>query len=266
MRKAKAVIAIILIIILVVLGVVLFRYAIEHKKLPVAVDIRTLLKEAKPKRRLPFVPGEQLTYDVFLKGLRLGSSVLTFHGETELNGRKCYHITFHTDVKAFNDKEEIYADRETFLPVRVERSIQQFGTFPYTIQEEYDQELFKVDIHKQGKVFSKNTTIQREAPIYNPILLPYYYRIQPVIREGERKEITLPLLEFEVVLVGEDTLAIEIGEYVAYIFDSVPSKFKFWLSADERRIPLKIEGLGPLGYSLIIKEIGQVGEERLVVE
>ncbi len=209
---------------------------------------------------LPFSEGEQLIYDVYYKKLKVGKSILTFHGEKVIDGKNAYHITFSTKVPGLKDVEEIYADQQTFLPLRVLRQIDQIGSFRTTINEEYDQKAFQVRIKKQGKFLSKKFTIQKKAPIHNAILLPYYYRAKPAIANDQKFKVTLPTADFDVVFKGEETISTYLGEYSTYVFSSVPAKFTFWLSVDKKRIPLKIKSLTVQGYSLIIRSIGSTKE------
>ncbi len=205
---------------------------------------------------LPFPKGEQLIYDVYFKKLKVGKSVLTFHGEDKIDGKDIYRITFSTTLPLFKDFEDIYFDKETFLPVKVFRKINKIGNFPVRIKEEYDQDNFKVKIRKQGKFLSKEFIIKKDAPIHNAIILPYQYRRKPVINEGEKARIILPKADFELVYRGKEVIKTRLGESPAYVFASIPPKFTFWLSADERKIPLKIKSLNVVRYSLVINSIG----------
>lgn len=209
----------------------------------------------KTRLDFPFLKGERLIYDVNYNNLKIGESVLIFNGEKELNGEKVYHITFSTDLGAFKDVEDIYADKETFLPLKVSRRISQIGRFSYNVNEEYDQENFKVEIHKEGKLLSKEFTIKKDAPISNAILLPYYYRQQPDYCEKKKLEVILPTVNFDVVFKGKETIDTYLGQHSAYSFASIPAKFAFWLSTDKRRIPLKIKSSINPDYSLTIRSI-----------
>lgn len=208
---------------------------------------------------LPFCKGEYLIYDIYYKRVKIGKSVLIFHGERKIDGKVVYYITFSTHLPAFEDVENIYADRETFLPFRIHRRLKRLGGFPVTITEEYDQETFEVKIKKQGKrPFSKKIIIEKDAPIQNAILLPYYCRTKPVITENQKFKVTLPTADFDMVFKGKETVRTGLGKHPAYVFTSIPSKFTFWLSADKKRLPLKIESYNVCGYALVIRSIGDV--------
>ncbi|MBU4312327.1 MAG: DUF3108 domain-containing protein [Candidatus Omnitrophica bacterium] len=199
--------------------------------------------------------GETFTYEVIYNGLSIGKSTLTFNGEKQLGDKKIYHITLFTKTAALKDTEEIYGDKETFLPVEVHRTIKKKIGFADRIIEKYDQENFRVDISSKSKLRSKSFSIQKDSPIHNAILLVYYCRTKDDLKEDDKFKITLPTIDLEVMFSGIETIKTDLGEYQAYVFTSDPPKFKLWLSADEKRIPLKMKNPGTLGYSLIIKSI-----------
>jgi len=204
---------------------------------------------------LPFYEGEQLEFDVYYKALKLGSSKLTFHGEKELDGKNLYYITFRTNVPGFQDEEEIYAYKGSFLPYRILRDIKRGGAFPIKICEDYDQKSYKVDIEEKGTLLTKRQTITKDCPIHNALLLTYLYRTR---LNPERCKVSIPMLDFDIVSEGKKTVMTDAGERSAYIFTGEPSKFTFWLSADENRVPLKITGHSMLEYSLVLVNVKNV--------
>jgi len=214
-----------------------------------------IVKRDQNISRLPFRKGERFTYEVRYKGLKLGRSTLTFHGEKDLGDKKVYHITFFTKIPSLKDTEELYANKETFLPLEVHRTLKKRLGFSDRIKEIYDQENFRVEVRQKSKLRSKNFSIQKDAPLHNAILLTYYYRRREDFNEDERLKINLPTFDSEIIFNGIETINTPLGEYQAYAFISDPPKFKFWLSTDEKRIPLKIRNPGMLGYSLIIRSI-----------
>ncbi len=204
---------------------------------------------------LPFKNGESLTYEVRYKGLKIGESILKFHGEEELGGKKVYHVTFSTSVPAFKDTEELYAEKDSFLPIEVRRKIKKRIGFGDNIKEVYDQRNYRVDISQRSKLRSKDFFIKKDSSIHNAILLTYFYRMLERFDKNDKFKIRLPTIDLEVMFKGIETVETPLGDFQAYAFISKPPKFKLWLSADERRIPLKIYNPGTLGYSLVIKSI-----------
>lgn len=203
-------------------------------------------------KNFPFDEGEELIYDVYFKRLRIGKSVLTFHGEENIDAKDVYHITFYTDLGTYEDIEDIYAYKETFLPLRISRTIKRIGAFPVYIEEEYDQDAFTVKIKKKRYFLSHESTIKKKGPIHNALLLTYLYRIRPVM---ERFSVILPMAEFDVIFKGKDIITTRLGRYPAYLFAGNPSNFTFWLSTDKKRFPLKMENHTVMGYTFVLNSI-----------
>jgi len=214
------------------------------------------LPQYKISRDLPFKEGERFLYEIRYKDIKIGEAVLTFNGESRLNGKKVYFVTCSTTLPSIKDAEDLYAETNTFLPVEVHRSIKKRFGFDDNITEIYDQRTFKVHISSKSKLRSKSFSIQKSAPIHNAILLVYYYRSKKDFTKGERSKINLPTVEFEVLFDGVEHIATPLGEYEAYVFTSNPPRFKLWLSKDTHKIPLKIQTPNTLGYSMLIKSIG----------
>jgi hypothetical protein len=209
----------------------------------------------KDKASLPFKIGERLIYEVRYKNIAIGESILTFHGERKLQDKNVYYVTFSTKVPSFKDEEELYADINTFLPVEVRRKIKKTVGFDDRITEQYDQSNFKVDIKNRSKLRKKNTSIQKSSPLHNSILLTYYYRTIKDFKKGELLNMNLPTISLDVSFHAVEEVGVPLGKFSAYVFTSNPPKFKLWLSQDEKRLPLKIENPGTLGYSLVLKEV-----------
>jgi len=241
-------------IILVIILCCLSLYAILNLA-PYGHTIEELVYSNQGASQLPFKKGESFTYEVKCKDFKIGKSILTFNGEGDLDNKKVYHITFLTILPTLRDTEEIYADKNTFLPIEVHRKIRKRIGFSDNIIEKYDQENFRVDIEQKSKLRTNSFSIEKESPIHNVILLSYYYRTFENFNTKDRFKINLPTVDFEVAFKGIETIETHLGDYRAYAFTSDPPEFELWLSADEERIPLKIKNPGTLGYSLVIKSI-----------
>lgn len=207
------------------------------------------------EKKIYFPRGEELIYDVYYLGVKIGEAILKFHGERVLEGKKFYYITFTTKLPFLKDIENIYADKQTLLPYRVVRNIKRVGSLPLKVYENYDQKNYNVRIREKNMLSSKEYTIRRKAPMQNAILLTYFCRLIKDIDVGDRFKVVLPTVEFDVIVAQEDVLKIKLADHPAYKFISEPKKFVFWLSKDDARIPLKINSLILKGYSLVIRSI-----------
>ena len=64
----------------------------------------------------------------------------------------------------------------------------------------------------------------------------------------------LPTQQFKIELIAIEDVNVPAGTFKCYHFTSVPKKFEIWVTTDERRIPVKIKGMGNFGYILVMKE------------
>jgi len=194
--------------------------------------------------------GEEIVYNISFGGFVVGEARFACLTNTSLNGVDVNVMTFKTDAPRFADTETIYSDPGSHLPFRVERDILQWP-FREKIVEVYDQKNFTVTITKDP---GSTHTITRDRPIHNAILLPYFLRRMDNLGEGWKMAVTFPTHQFLVTLVSVDDLEVPAGTFKAYHFRSDPFKFEIWITADERKIPVKIQGLDLFGYTLAMKE------------
>ena len=197
--------------------------------------------------------GEKITYDVRLSRLSVGSATFEHLPGQRLGGAELNYSIFETKLAKFHDVEKIYSDPETFLPVKIERFV---STWPQaeSITEDYDQDKFVLTIKKiKGKNIEK-VVIKKDGCINNAILLPYYVRDRDNLDSGFSLVAKFPKQDFLIKLDGKQEIKVPAGKFMAYHFISEPRKFEIWVSADSRRIPLKIKGANSLGYTLVMKE------------
>ncbi len=210
------------------------------------------IEETKPAR-LNFV-GEKITYDVKMGKVSLGKAQYNNLPNQQLNGKDFNVMTLETKVTQFTDTEKIYSDIETFLPVKVERDVLKV-LLREKIIEDYDQNKFSVTITKNGLFKgAEKLVIQKDNPVHNAVLLPYSVRRIPNLEIGKIIVANLPLRKIELKLVSIEEITVPAGTFKAYHFASTPKQIEIWISADERRIPLKIQSNDLFGYSLMMSE------------
>ncbi|MFH1888916.1 MAG: DUF3108 domain-containing protein [Candidatus Omnitrophota bacterium] len=197
--------------------------------------------------------GERITYDVKMGGMRLGKASSNILANEKLNGRSLNVMTMDTRLTNFNDSEKIYSDPKTLLPVKVERNILNFISRE-KITEDYDQDNFTVTIIKRKGAKDQRLVIKKEGHINNAVLLPYYVRSLPALEVGKIITANLPTRNLEIKLVAIEDVKVPAGTFKAYRFQSTPKHITIWISADERRIPLKIVGSGLMSYSMFMRE------------
>lgn len=197
--------------------------------------------------------GEKITYDVRLGKIYLGKAVFHHLERLKLQGRAVNHITFDTRLVDFQDSEIIYSDPANFLPIKIERRINNWP-FHEKITEDYDQSKFILTITKVKGRNKEKFTIKKDSPIHNAILLPFYVRRVQNLDIGWTLIAQLPTQRFLIKLVSIEKVRVPAGEFNCYHFESLPNKFEIWISADQRRIPVKIKGLGAFGYIMAMQD------------
>ncbi len=193
--------------------------------------------------------GERIVYDVYAGWFHLGISTFTHLPDTRLADKEVALMTFETKIKGFYDLEQIYSDRDTLLPLRVLRDIDGWG-IKEKIIEEYNQKDLTLTFTKFTGDKKEESSLKAKGPIHNAVLLPFYIRKMSKPQIGWSILAYIPA-EFEIKLVAEQEITIPSGTFKAYLFKSVPANFEIWVSADERRIPLKIKSSGS---TMVMKE------------
>jgi hypothetical protein len=199
-----------------------------------------MLLEGK-KETLPFLANETIDYIIKLKGIKIGRATLTYKGKTKLDGKDVHLIIFYTNTMNFKDKETIYADIDNFLPLRIERSINNWGKKIYII-EEYDQKNYTVTITRIGRRHKKLKQIQKNAHIQNAILLTFLYRKLRDFEIGKDFPVTLPLAELVMRFTKKSRIKVPYGLYEAYLAESFPKGYRIWFEESNKAIPVKISG------------------------
>ncbi|MDD3233646.1 MAG: DUF3108 domain-containing protein [Candidatus Omnitrophota bacterium] len=195
--------------------------------------------------------GEKILYQVKLGILSVGTAEFEHRDIAELNGTAVHVVNFRTVLARFRDNELIYCLPGSLLPVRVERMID-FWPKKERITEEYDQTVFSLKITREEGKSRSEQVIKKDRAIHNAVLLPYYVRTIPGLKEGWRMNVQLPTQSFIVSLDSIEEVKVPAGTFKAYHFTSEPRKFEIWISADEKRIPLKLKGTSSAGYTLLL--------------
>jgi len=213
-----------------------------------------LIEESKiahvDKKKITNLKKEKFKYGIYLAGLKIGESVISFEGSTKLNGKDVLLITMESKAPNFYDYEEIYGNSGDFTPVLVKRKIKLFGE-NIEITEEYNQEEKEVVITRK----SKKTTIEKitsENRLNNIILFLFYFRTKKALKIGEKFTFNLPTKSLEMEIVKSVPIKTPCGRFNAYYLRSLPAKFKAWFSNDENLMPLRIDGAVGFGNTRLI--------------
>ncbi|MEW6008384.1 MAG: DUF3108 domain-containing protein [Candidatus Omnitrophota bacterium] len=197
-----------------------------------------------------FKKGETINYDVKLRGFKIGTAKMSYKGIVAKNGLTGVLVSFLADVANFKDLENIYIDLETFNPLFVVRKISLIIR-KETIEEDYFSKRNSVVITKNKK-FQNARTITSDAPFQHIISSIYYYRTLEDFEVGNELVLNLPLYKLKLQVKRIEEVEVPAGKFKAFYIESIPNKFKFWFSADEKRLPLKVEGVVSLAPAVMM--------------
>jgi hypothetical protein len=199
----------------------------------------------------------EMSYSGFLKA---GNATLEVK-ESNINGKPVYHVVgkgWTTGaIKWFfkvKDKYESYIDKETGMPYKFVRKIDE-GGHTKDIEIAFDHE--KKEAFVENKKYNTQKTIATEKNVQDMVSAFYYLRNNydtESIKEGEIVALNMFFDEenynFKLKFLGRETLETEFGKiktlkfrpYVmaGRVFKEQES-LTLWVSADDNKIPLKIK-------------------------
>ncbi|MBM3251857.1 MAG: DUF3108 domain-containing protein [Candidatus Omnitrophica bacterium] len=201
----------------------------------------------------PFKDGEKLMFRVKLGFLTIGRSQLIFQGKTKLDEKEVYLIKFTTKTTSFNDTETIYAELDSFLPLKVERDIRMLGK-KINITEEYNQEKKMVTITRTEGAKTTKEIIKSDSQLNSILCLIYFYRLPGNIELGKTLSINLPLKKIRLKVKDIQELDVPAGEFDAFLLESEPKGYNFWFDTSISRLPLSIDGAIKFGNARLLLE------------
>ena len=200
---------------------------------------------------LPFMPGEEIQYDIQKFGIKAGKAILRFEGTTTLDGHDVYLIVFIAQAMNFYDEERIYVDAESFLPLKVERTLNIFGK-KERIEEVYDHETGQIFLTKYVGEKETRQTLEKESGVENIYGFIYRYRRDGDFSVGDSIDIALPTKDMSFQLEGKQKISVGKKVYDAYIMESNPRQYRVWFDKSPQKIPLRIDGAVGFGNTSMV--------------
>lgn len=191
-----------------------------------------------------FRQGERIKFGVYSAGIKTGSGELVYYGCEDYSGYGAVqHIAFKVTTFSVRDEDIIFGTPDFRFPVRVERKIRLFGK-DEQIFEDYAPNHRSVTLKKsvQGKGVP-DQIINSDADLGNVLLLLYNLRNDRELREGKIYKIILPTQKFDLFVKDKRRIKTPMGVFEAFYLVSHPAKYRIWLSVQEDRLPLRIQGL-----------------------
>lgn len=223
-----------------------------------------------------FAPGERLTFDLKWGFIPAGQAVLEVRSMKMVNGVLSYHFVMQARTNAFIDRIYRYRSRiDAFADRQLTRSLHyhkmtELGTKTREDTVYFDWEINEARFRRTKKYPGDPPEVwtdQRRTPLmegtFDPLSVFYFTRqlevgpgapIERPVSDGKKcvlatamilKRETLRLngKEYETYLVEPDL------KHVGGVFEkSEDARILLWVTADERRIPVKIKSKVVVGY------------------
>ncbi len=216
------------------------------------------------ENRVPFSPGEKLTFQVRWAFIPAGEAVLQVYPIETMNGRKVYH--FALSARTYPVIDLIYKVRD-----RIDAYTDEKLTHSILYKETKEgKRKKKVVVHfnwEKGEAQRSNFG-EKRAPIpvkpgtFDPLSVYYALRLHDL---KENMEIEKPLTDGKKWILGRarvvkrEKVTVLSGTYDTYLVEpnlehiggvfkkSKDAKLQIWVTADARRIPVKIKSKVAVG-------------------
>ena len=246
--------------------------------LPVAVLLVLILTTAISADDPPraFAPGEKLTFKLKWGFIPAGKAVLEVRPMKMVNGVPSYHFVMQARTNAFIDKIypyrsriDAYADRQMTHSIQYHKKTLLGGKTREDLVH-FDWESGEARFSRTKTTSGKNPEVkteQRRIPLmqgsFDPLSVFYYTRqldigpgapVERPVSDGKkcvmatamilkRENIRLNGKDYDTYLVEPDL------KHVRGVFEkSKDAKIHLWVTADERRLPVKIKSKVMVGY------------------
>jgi hypothetical protein len=217
------------------------------------------------KHDLPFYPGEKLTYGIKWGIIPVGEGILSVHPLLEINGQDAYH--FELKVTSYPFFDPIYKVRDkisSYVAMDLTRSFyyrktQREGRTKRDIVVDFDWEKNQAGFSNFGK---PKPPVNVLPDTLDPLSVLYFARLQDL---DQIEEISVPVTDGKKCIIGKanivkrENITIESGVFDTYLLEpdieeiggvfekAKNAKVKVWFTADDRRIPVRVESKVPIG-------------------
>ena len=207
---------------------------------------------------LPFRPGERLRYKLNWEFINAGEATLEVFPQAEVEGEKACRFVLTVRSNAVVDSLYKVRDRvESFTDMAVSRSLlytQELneGRHHRKIVVTFDWEKGITQFENMGK---KEKPVVLRPGAFDPLAVFYSFRLRTPV---EHSDMEAPVTDGRKMVtgrarvLGRETIRVEGGEFDTYLIEpelkeiggvfrkSRNATLKLWVSADSRKIPVKI--------------------------
>jgi hypothetical protein len=208
--------------------------------------------------KIPFRPGEKLHFRVYWSGIQAGEATLEVMPMEQFNDAPAYHFLMVAKTFPFVDLFYKVRDRiESYTDVDMSHALwykeKKEGKRKKDVFITYDWEKLLVQYSEDGK---KRKPVTLLPGAFDPLSVFYFFRMHEL---KENLEIVTPVSDGKDCVIGKATVVkkekvkVASGEYETYLVEpameqiggvfqkSSGAKLQIWVTADERRLPVKIK-------------------------
>ena len=235
------------------------------KNLLLIISILCCLQFSFAQKESAFQQGEWFKFEMSYSGfLKAGNATLSVD-ETNLEGKPVYHVTGKGWTTGpikwlfkVKDRYESYFDKETGVPYKFIRKIDE-GGHTKNIEIAFDHN--KKEAFIENKKYNTESTVVTKPNVHDMVSAFYYLRNNyktDDIRVGDVVELDIFFDEenfgFKLKYLGKETIEVDINgsevkiktlKFRPYVMAGRVFKeeesLTLWVSADENKIPLKVQ-------------------------
>ncbi|MBR9980200.1 MAG: DUF3108 domain-containing protein [Desulfatitalea sp.] len=216
---------------------------------------------------MPFAPGEKLEYVLRWENVPAGSASLEVLPITDIDGEKAYHFVMTVRSNRFIDMFYKVRDRiDAFSDIKMTRSLQ-YRKKQHEGRHKRDEVVlfdWQNNLAHYTNFGEKKEPISLEEGSFDPLSAFYFTRttpfeagneIQRPVTDGKKNVIgRLTIRDRETITLQDgrsfDTYRVEPEmRHIGGVFkESDGARIELWLTADDRRIPVRIRSKVVIGY------------------
>ncbi len=200
----------------------------------------------------PFSVGERLRYGILASGFPVGKQTIELSGTSDFLGQPVYNLYGRSRTSGLlsifyrlDDKWHVFMDRQSLLPVRVEKDMKEGQKEGYYV---YDINQAERSVVIQNLETNNIKTVLAENTVFDLFSLIYFYRLNPAVFDGEYTFDFLDPTDVHTVhFQNEGETSIQIDRISRY--EEIPCiklqqiggvGIEIYVGSDELRLPLKL--------------------------
>lgn len=234
------------------------RFFVPHLMLSALLIVLFIAGPAGADKEMPFAPGEKLTFALKWTVVPAGEAVMEVMPMQVVNGTPAYHFRLTAESNSFVDIFYKVRDRiDAFVAADMSRTIH----FRKNQHEGEHKKNMRVDFDWQNGTAQYSDQEKTKEPIkiipgtFDPLSVFYFSRTQDYKEKGIiTSSVTdgVKCVQGVAHVIRRETIQVPSGTYDTYLIEpdlkhiggvfekSKDAKISLWVTADYRRIPVKI--------------------------